>query len=237
MDRPAWLGAHADMGRREPSLFVSGRHLAPSSGPAAALFKAISVILIRDERRQSLPCRPNGDFVPMSALPFSFVPCLAAGAVALCSLQVLAQERIYRCGNEYTNNAQVAKSRNCSPMEGGNITIVEGVKTAPASRATPAAAPRSGADRVDPNAQRARDSDAKVILEAELRKAEERLAQARKEYANGEPEKQGIESRNYQRYLDRVAELKAAVARAESDVAGLQRELGRLPAAPGNAAK
>ena len=173
----------------------------------------------------------------MSALPFSFVPCLAAGAVALCSLQVLAQERIYRCGNEYTNNAQVAKSRNCSPMEGGNITIVEGVKTAPASRATPAAAPRSGADRVDPTAQRARDSDAKVILEAELRKAEERLAQARKEYANGEPEKQGIESRNYQRYLDRVAELKAAVARAESDVAGLQRELGRLPAAPGNAAK
>jgi hypothetical protein len=51
---------------------------------------------------------------------------------------------------------------------------------------------------------------------------------ARKEYANGEPEKQGIESRNYQRYLDRVAELKAAVARAESDVAGIQRE-NRLP--------
>ena len=77
-------------------------------------------------------------------------------------------------------------------------------------------------------------------IEAELRKAEERLAQARKEYANGEPVKQGIESRNYQRYLDRVAELKAAVARAESDVAGLQRELGRLPAsanAVGSAAK
>jgi hypothetical protein len=173
----------------------------------------------------------------MSPLHFSSVPGLVAGAVLLCSLPAQAQERIYRCGNEYTNNAQVAKSRNCTPMEGGNITIVEGTKPAPAARSTSAAAPRNGNDRVDPNAQRARDSDAKAILEAELRKAEGRLAEARKAYANGEPEKQGIESRNYQRYLDRVAELKAAVARAESDVAGLQRELGRLPAPSGNAAR
>ena len=173
----------------------------------------------------------------MSLLHFSCVPGLVAGAVLLCSLPAQAQERIYRCGNEYTNNAQVAKSRNCTPMEGGNITIVEGTKPAPAARSTPAATPRSGNDRIDPAAQRARDSDAKAILESELRKAEERLAQARKEYANGEPEKQGIESRNYQRYLDRVAELKAAVARAESDVAGLQRELGRLPTPSGSAAR
>ena len=173
----------------------------------------------------------------MSPLHFSCVPGLVAGAVLLCSLPAQAQERIYRCGNEYTNNAQVAKSRNCTPLEGGNITIVEGTKPAPAARSTPAATPRSGNDRVDPAAQRARDSDAKAILETELRKAEERLAQARQAYANGEPEKQGIESRNYQRYLDRVAELKAVVARAESDVAGLQRELGRLPAPSGNAAR
>ena len=81
---------------------------------------------------------------------------------------------------------------------------------------------------MDNAAQRARDSDARAILEAELRKAEERLAEAKKAYANGEPEKQGIESRNYQRYLDRVAELKAAVTRAENDVAGIKRELDRL---------
>lgn len=174
----------------------------------------------------------------MSPLNFSLVPNLVACALLLCGLSAQAQERIFRCGNEYTNNAQVAKSRNCTPMEGGNITIVEGTKPAPAARSTTSSssAPRSGNDRIDPAAQRARDSDAKAILETELRKAEERLAQTRKEYANGEPEKQGIESRNYQRYLDRVAELKAAVGRAESDVAGLQRELGRLPAS-GNAAR
>ena len=171
--------------------------------------------------------------------------CLALGAL---SQPAAAQDRIYRCGNEYTNDAEVAKSRGCKPMDGGNITIIQGpvpqaprpVAAAAPRPATSQPAARTSGERVDSSEQRARDSDARAILEAELRKAEERLAQARKEYANGEPEKQGIESRNYQRYLDRVAELKAAVARAESDVSGLQRELGRLPGSAnpaGSAAK
>lgn len=152
-------------------------------------------------------------------------------ALAVCLTPVWGQERIFRCGNEYTNNANEAKARGCKPMEGGNITIIQG----PAPRATAAAAPKAPAGsaprntaRADSPEQRARDSDARQILEAELRKAEERLAQAQKAYAGGQPEKEGIESRNYQRYLDRVAELKSAVARAESDVNGLKRELGRL---------
>ena len=169
-------------------------------------------------------------FLKLSIFPVFRI--LAVAATALGTLQVQAQGNIFRCGNEYTNDAQVAKARGCTPMQGGNITIVEGTKVVPAARATPAATVRSGGERVDSAAQRARDSDARAILEAELRKAEERLAQARKEYANGEPEKQGIESRNYQRYLDRVAELKAAVGRAESDVASIQRELGRVGVSP-----
>ncbi len=173
--------------------------------------------------------------------PVHTVRFLALAALASASALAQAQGSIYRCGNEYTNDAQVAKSKGCTLMQGGNITIVEGTKVAPsAARATPAVSTRGSGERVDTSAQRARDSDARVILEAELRKAEERLAQARKEYANGEPEKQGIESRNYQRYLDRVAELKAAVGRAESDVASIQRELGRVgvsPNSPGSASK
>lgn len=156
---------------------------------------------------------------------------LLAGLLTSVSLQ--AQERIYRCGNEYTNNAEQAKARGCKPIEGGNITIVQGTQpraaaqsSAPTPRASGGNASRPAADSA---AQRARDSDARTILEAELRKAEERLAQARKDYANGEPEKQGIEGRNHQRYLDRVAELKAAVARAEGDVASIRRELERVP--------
>jgi hypothetical protein len=37
----------------------------------------------------------------------------------------------------------------------------------------------------------------------------------------------GPEHRNHQKYLDRVAELKAALERNEKDIAGLKRELGR----------
>jgi hypothetical protein len=158
--------------------------------------------------------------------------CAVVAAVA-CLSPAVAQERIYRCGNEYTNNATVAKAKGCKPMEGGNITIVQG--TSPQAASAPKAAPSSAAKpapRNDSAEQRARDSDARQILEAELRKAEQRLAQAQKAYANGQPEKEGIESRNHQRYLDRVAELKEAVARAESDVGGLKRELGRMGGAP-----
>ena len=97
---------------------------------------------------------------------------------------VQAQDRIYRCGNEYTNNAQQAKERGCKLVEGGNVTVVQG--TRPASAAAPAAggaaAPSSAtspanAPRVSNNEQKSRDSDARAILESELRKAETRHAE------------------------------------------------------------
>jgi predicted nucleic acid-binding Zn-ribbon protein len=64
-------------------------------------------------------------------------------------------------------------------------------------------------------------------LEAELRREEERLAELRKEYNNGEPERLGNE-RNYQKYLDRVADLKTSIARKEGDIAAIKRELAKL---------
>lgn len=163
---------------------------------------------------------------------------LAPLAAVLSQVQAHAQDRIYRCPGtpvEYINNAEQARTRGCTLMQGGNITVIEGIRPQPsgdgsAPRRPAATAPRNGGERVDSAAQRARDSDARVILESELRRAEERLAEAKKAYANGEPEKQGIEGRNHQRYLDRVAELKAALGRAEADVEGIRRELARLPA-------
>ena len=167
---------------------------------------------------------------------------LMLGAGLTLATEVVAQDKIFRCGNEYINNAAEAKTRGCKPMEGGNITIIQG--TAPQSGSSSnasksSATPRPSGSRIDSAEQRSRDSDARVILEAELRKSEERLAQAKKAYANGEPEKEGIESRNHQRYLDRVAELKAAVTRAEGDVSSIRRELDRLAPAKdaGSAAK
>jgi hypothetical protein len=153
---------------------------------------------------------------------------LAAAAIAANSFAQNTQ--IFRCaGNVYTNNAAEARANGCKPMSGGNITIVEGTRVNSPVRV--ATAPQSSAgQRVDADDQRARDADARSILEAELKKAETRQAELLKEYNNGEPEMLGPEHRNRQKYDDRVAELKASISRAENDVAGIKRELARLPA-------
>ncbi|HVL46195.1 MAG TPA: hypothetical protein VM407_15340 [Acidovorax sp.] len=156
---------------------------------------------------------------------------LIAGSVPAA----LAQDRIYRCGNEYTNNAQQAKERGCKLVEGGNVTVVQGSRPASAALAaggggsTAATSPPS-APRVTNNEQKSRDSDARAILESELRKAEARHAELLKEYNNGAPERNALDLRNPQRYLERTADLKASVARSESDIAGIKREIARLPA-------
>jgi hypothetical protein len=147
-----------------------------------------------------------------------------------------AQDRIYRCGNEYTNNATQAKERGCRLVEGGNVTVVQGSRPAagpaPASSSSGngAAASPPSAPKVSTNDQKARDSDARAILESELRKAETRHAELVKEYNNGAPERNALDLRNPQRYTERTAELKASVARSESDIAGIKREIARLPA-------
>ncbi|GHC98684.1 hypothetical protein GCM10007320_54610 [Pseudorhodoferax aquiterrae] len=145
-----------------------------------------------------------------------------------------AWAQVYRCGNEYTNNirdVREAQQRGCKLVEGGNVTVIEGPKPRPGATAGPVRAPAAAAPRSEDSAQRTRDAEARRILEAELKKAEARQAELLKEYNNGEPEKMGIESRNHQRYLDRVAEMKAAIARNDSDIAGIKREIARLPAA------
>ena len=81
--------------------------------------------------------------------------------------------------------------------------------------------------------QKSRDTDARLILQSELKNAEALQTELLKQYNNGVPEKLAGEARNDPRYLDRVAELKAKLARNESDIAGIRRELERLPAGSG----
>lgn len=154
-------------------------------------------------------------------LSFALAALVAAGPS-------FSQDRIYRCGNEYTNNAATAKSRDCKLIEGGNVTVIEAPKGAPAAGRV-VTAPSAG-QRVEASDQRARDNEARSILESELKKAETRRAELAREFNGGEPERRGDEARNYQKYMDRVAELKASIARLDSDIAGIRRELSRVPA-------
>jgi hypothetical protein len=94
-----------------------------------------------------------------------------------------------------------------------------------AARAASAAAP-APADfpRVDSATQKARDDDRKEILNDELRAEEKKLADLKRDYNGGEPERQGNE-KNYQKYLDRVAQMKDDISRTEKNIEALKREI------------
>ena len=112
-----------------------------------------------------------------------------------------AQDKVYRCGNEYTNNVPRERIAQCTLITTGNVTVVPAVKVPPLAS-------------VRPTNQRAKDADARFILDGELKRAEARRADL---------------TRNYQKYLDRVAELKANIQRSEADIASIRREISRMP--------
>ena len=165
-------------------------------------------------------------------MPRSFCPLIAACAALsglLLPVASLAQAgAVYRCPGPpvlYTDglSPEEARDRGCRTIEGAPITIVQAARPRPAASApqgSGGATAKAGDSKVDPAAQRQRDS--------ELRREEERLAALKRDYNNGEPERRGDE-RNYQNYLDRVAQMKAGILRSESDVAALKRELSKLP--------
>ena len=147
---------------------------------------------------------------------------------------------VYRCPGPpilYTDaiSPQEAKERNCRTIEGAPITIVQTPRPAApakgqggeAREGRAASGPRGADTRVDPAAQRQRDSDARKILEAELAREEAKLAEMKREFNNGEPERRG-EERNFAKYLERVAEMRAAITRKEADIAAIKRELAKL---------
>lgn len=139
---------------------------------------------------------------------------------------------VYRCpGNIYTDSisAKEAQDKGCRTLEGAPVTVIQTVKPRPEAKPVPERTAEAKArDKIDPNEQRVRDNDARRILEAELKAETERLATLQREFNNGEPERRGDE-RNFQKYQDRVAELKAGIARKETDIAALKRELSKLP--------
>lgn len=148
-----------------------------------------------------------------------------------------AQDKpVYRCpGNLYTDALlpREAQAKGCKTLDGAPITVIQSSTPRASTAARTPAASSTGSNsenKVAAEEQKTRDADARRILEAELRKEEAALAALQKEYNNGQPERQGNE-RNYQKYLDRVNEMKAALTRKEADVASLRRELAKFGAA------
>ena len=172
-------------------------------------------------------------------VPFALIPSMASCRAARLAVPALAAvlafaapgaraqgSVYYQCpGNVFTNTitAKEAEAKGCKSREAQQPTTIP----APHGHAAPAV-PGGSASRVDAQDQKDRDTDSRKILQDELAKEQAQLDELKKEYNNGTPERQGDE-KNYQRYLDRTASLKAAIDRTEADIAAINRELAKTP--------
>lgn len=156
----------------------------------------------------------------------------AALAAATALLPQRAAAQIYLCvdANGHKELTDTNKNNSCKPLDVPGAISAPVRKPASTSsgpvRAAPAASPGEF-PRVDGAEQRARDSDRRAILTDELNAELQKLADLRKEFNNGEPERRGDE-RNYAKYQDRVAQLRDDISRSEKNVEALKREIANI---------
>ena len=169
-------------------------------------------------------------------MTFTRTIAMLAASLAL-SHAAAAQTSVYKCVDaegrvEFTDSNR----RGCKPLDLGYTPPAAPRASAPipgpalaavrTSSPPPAVSPASF-PRVDNAQQRARDDDRREILHDELRSEEKKLADLKREFNNGEPERQGNE-RNYAKYQERVAGMRDDINRSERNVEALRREIANL---------
>ncbi len=157
----------------------------------------------------------------------------AAGALLMASSMARADTTIYKCVDadgriEFTDSAK----KNCKALDlPSSIPAPAKVRSAPAAAGarapTQAAASPADFPKVSNYQQKARDDERRDILNDELRNEEKKLAELRRDFNGGEPERQGNE-KNYAKYQERVIQMKDNIGRAEKNVDALKREIANI---------
>ena len=144
---------------------------------------------------------------------------------------VHAQSEVYLCvddsGKKEYKNTGLTKG--CKKVDLPGITMIPAPAKKPVAQtaaAKPASSP-SDFPKVDGGMQKTRDNDRKQILLDEMKNEEQKLANLKKEFNDGEPERQGGE-RNYAKYQERVAAMKEDISRTEKNIEALKREISNL---------
>lgn len=159
--------------------------------------------------------------MPHRAIRILPSPPVLAGLALCASGPLWAQaDHIWRCGNEYTNT-RPAPARGCVPITQAAVTVIEGTRVQSAGADT-AVTKTDERPRVDARQQRQRDQDAQAVLQAELDRARHQQQRLQRERPPPEP------GRNDPASSERLQQWREAVQRNEADIAGLQREIGRL---------
>jgi hypothetical protein len=163
------------------------------------------------------------------------LPSALVSLAAVLAAPAFAQSDIFMCVDDQGNKVfqNVGSGKGCKRVDVGPVLSVPAPRQ-PAGRAAaaPAAEDRVSASpaafpRVDRDTQRTRDTDRRRILEDELRSEEERLGKLRAEFNNGEPERRGDE-RNFALYQERIQRMREDIARVETNVTALRREISLL---------
>ncbi|WP_229413318.1 DUF4124 domain-containing protein [Massilia violaceinigra] len=154
------------------------------------------------------------------------MPLLALVLFAGLGAQLPARADIYLCVD-----ASGRKELTDNPKPGCKQLDVPNNIPAPSARkssgpAKPVTTP-TDFPKVGDSEQRARDSDRRQILNDELRAEEKKLAELKREYNKGEPERQGNE-KNYAKYEERVKSMAENIARAEKNIEALRREISNI---------
>jgi hypothetical protein len=148
----------------------------------------------------------------------------------LAGLNAGAQaQAVYKCVDQNGLTLYTDRSgRGCTMLDLPGTIAAPAHNRAPGA-ARPAAPASAPADfpKVNGAQQRARDDDRREILNDELRSEEKKLAEMRREFNNGEPERQGNE-RNFAKYQERVAQMKDNIGRAEKNIDALRREIANI---------
>lgn len=143
-----------------------------------------------------------------------------------------AQNEVFLCVDEHGKREykNTGLTKGCKKVELPGITTIP---APPRKAATQTAAARPAANtpgdfpKVDGDTQKTRDNDRKQILLDEMKAEEQKLANLKKDFNNGEPERRGDE-RNFAKYQERVAGMKEDIDRTEKNVEALRREIGNL---------
>lgn len=154
------------------------------------------------------------------------------GLLLLVATASYAQSDVFVCVDEngvkeYKNTGM---TEGCKRVDLPGITMIPAPKSRPAVQtvaAKPSSTSPANFPRVDSDTQKARDNDRRQILMMEMKSEEQKLAELRKEFNNGEPERHGNE-RNYAKYQERVALMKENIDRTEKNIQALKRELDNL---------
>lgn len=155
----------------------------------------------------------------LSSLRVKYLAAVVAASVLLVGV-ARAEGDIWQC----TDDTGKIEFKNTGNTKGCKKLEVEPVVI---PKLVPSVKTPDNFPKVDSFTQKARDDDRKRILEDELHAQENKLDTLKKAYNNGEPDRQGNE-RNYQRYLDRVQQMKTDIARSEADIGSIKDELSKL---------